>query len=260
MMKKRTISAAVILLVTMFSLFFSKHTFGILLSVCGVLGLREFIHVKFPKKRLEFINFISYILVLLMITNEWIFSFDMFHLVIVSVILFLIPIIFYNDQEKYSILDAFYMIGVTFLLGISLNSLLVFRIENIYLSLLVFIVCYITDTYAYLSGSLVGKHSLTSISPKKTWEGSIIASLVGTFIITLYIDAFLTSQNIFVIVVISFILTLICQFGDLIFSSIKRYFKIKDFSNLIPGHGGMLDRLDSIIFVSLILRIFISVL
>lgn len=259
-MKKRTISAAVILLVTMFSLFFSKHTFGILLSVCGVLGLREFIHVKFPKKRLEFINFISYILVLLMITNEWIFSFDMFHLVIVSVILFLIPIIFYNDQEKYSILDAFYMIGVTFLLGISLNSLLVFRIENIYLSLLVFIVCYITDTYAYLSGSLVGKHSLTSISPKKTWEGSIIASLVGTFIITLYIDAFLTSQNIFVIVVISFILTLICQFGDLIFSSIKRYFKIKDFSNLIPGHGGMLDRLDSIIFVSLILRIFISVL
>lgn len=259
-MKKRTISAVVILLVTIFSLFFSKNTFGIFLSICGVLGLREFIHVKFPKKRLEFINFISYILLLLMVTNQWIFSFEMLHLVILSIILFLIPIVFYNDQEKYSVLDAFYMIVVTLLLGISLNGLLVFRIENIYLALLVYIVCYITDTYAYLGGSLVGKHKLTSISPKKTWEGSIIASLVGSFLVTLYIHAFITDQNLFLIVIVSFILTLICQFGDLIFSSVKRYFNVKDFSNLIPGHGGMLDRLDSIVFVSLILQVLISLL
>jgi phosphatidate cytidylyltransferase len=93
---------------------------------------------------------------------------------------------------------------------------------------------------------------IESVSPKKTWEGSIGGTIMGVFVSTVFyltiIDPYI---NIFKISLVGLFLSIIAQFGDLVFSSIKRYFGKKDFSNLIPGHGGILDRLDSIIFVLL---------
>lgn len=259
-MKKRIISAVIILIVTIGSLLVSKDAFGIYLFISAIIAMKEVLATRESKKKLEFISFISYVITSLLVTNKWLFNFNLVSLIILDLILFFTPIIFYNNDEKYNIMDACYLIGMTLLIGISLNGLLLFRIENIFLALLVYVVCYITDTYAYIGGSLIGKHKLTSISPKKTWEGSIIATVVGSFITTLYLLAFLKQSNILLCIIISIFLTIVCQFGDLIFSSIKRHFKIKDFSNLIPGHGGMLDRLDSIIFVSLMLIILSSLI
>ena len=130
-----------------------------------------------------------------------------------------------------------------------------------------------TDTMAYVFGRYFGKTKLApNISPNKTVEGSVLGTLssmvIGTFfaciiaylinIHTLFFgveryDASLRS-NFFVFAAvflgISFILSIFAQFGDLVFSKIKRDFKIKDFSNIFPGHGGLLDRIDSFIFVS----------
>ena len=119
-----------------------------------------------------------------------------------------------------------------------------------------------TDSFAYFTGSFIGKHKLCEkISPKKTWEGAIGGSVVGTIISTFfYLFVINSSANLFLVFGITLLLTIIGQIGDLFFSSIKRHYKIKDFSNLIPGHGGVLDRFDSIIFVVLTFILFMNIL
>ena len=120
----------------------------------------------------------------------------------------------------------------------------------------------ITDSYAYFGGRLIGKTKLIpSISPNKTWEGTIVGSLVGTFVCTVYYLTVIDSNaSVFVIAGIVLLLSIVGQLGDLFFSAIKRRFKVKDFSNLMPGHGGVLDRLDSIIFVMLTFTFFLNIL
>ena len=147
--------------------------------------------------------------------------------------------------------DSLYLIGITFFLGIAFNIIVYLRQIDIALCIYIFLVACLTDTYAYIGGSLIGKHKLTEISPKKTIEGSVIGSLMGTAITSIYYITTIDASNIFRVVLMTFILTILSEFGDLVFSSIKRHFKIKDYSNLIPGHGGMLDRFDSIIYVAL---------
>jgi len=119
-----------------------------------------------------------------------------------------------------------------------------------------------TDTFAYFGGYFIGKHKLCpSISPNKTIEGAIVGTLVGVMVSTLfYLFVINNSINIAILIGITLVLSLVGQLGDLFFSSIKRYYKVKDFSNLIPGHGGILDRLDSIIFVILTYILFMNIL
>ena len=117
-----------------------------------------------------------------------------------------------------------------------------------------------TDTFAYFGGSLFGRNKLIpSISPNKTVEGSICGSLMGTIVGSIFYY-FVIGGNLIEIIIVSFILTILAQVGDLFFSSIKRYYKIKDFSNLIPGHGGVLDRLDSVLFVILGFLLYINII
>ena len=90
------------------------------------------------------------------------------------------------------------------------------------------------------------------VSPKKTWEGSIGGTFMGVFISTVfYLTVINPDAGVIKMGLVGLFLSILAQFGDLVFSSIKRFFNKKDFSNLIPGHGGILDRLDSIIFVLL---------
>lgn len=111
-----------------------------------------------------------------------------------------------------------------------------------------------TDVFAYLVGKFMGKHKFSKISPNKTIEGCI-GGIVGAVLCgLLFVFCFNQFGNMnfsyIAIALISAILSVIGQIGDFAASSIKRYVGIKDFSNLIPGHGGMLDRIDSIIFIA----------
>ena len=100
----------------------------------------------------------------------------------------------------------------------------------------------------------IGKHKYTAVSPKKSIEGciggtlgAIILMLIYTYVVNKY---FCMNYSYTFIAGIGIILSLVGQIGDLAASSIKRYVDIKDYSNLIPGHGGMLDRIDSLIFLA----------
>ena len=120
-----------------------------------------------------------------------------------------------------------------------------------------------TDTGAYFVGMLCSKkfktHKLNErISPKKTIEGSIGGIIFGTlipFLITLIPAMKLKSTSLlsielewWIVLSLAFVMSIIAQLGDLTFSAIKRHYDIKDYSQIFPGHGGVLDRLDSILF------------
>lgn len=111
-----------------------------------------------------------------------------------------------------------------------------------------------SDTFAYLIGKKFGKHKLTPISPKKTVEGAIggiVGALFFSLIYTILINNVMSlSINYLHISIVTIVLAIIGEIGDLAASGIKRYCGIKDFSDLLPGHGGMLDRLDSLLLIT----------
>ena len=152
-----------------------------------------------------------------------------------------------------------YVIGIVYFLGLSFGNIIFLRDTNIAKCIFIFIIAFITDTYAYIGGSLIGRHKLTSISPKKTIEGSLIGTIMGVLVGSVYYYNLVGGVTVFQVVMFSLILTILSEIGDLMFSSIKRYFDKKDYSNLIPGHGGVLDRFDSVIYVSLGLSLILSI-
>ena len=111
-----------------------------------------------------------------------------------------------------------------------------------------------SDTFAYLIGKKFGKHKLTPISPKKTVEGAIggvLGALLFSLLYTVVINNFMhLSINYLHISIVTIVLAIIGEIGDLAASGIKRYCGIKDFSDLLPGHGGMLDRIDSLLLIT----------
>lgn len=113
-----------------------------------------------------------------------------------------------------------------------------------------------TDTGAYFAGMCFGKHKLNPrLSPKKTIEGSIGGIILGTVLSGLYGAYIQIDMPLVWFVFICFVLTITSQIGDLTFSSMKRIFEVKDFSQLLPGHGGILDRFDSILFNAMVFGI-----
>lgn len=260
-MKKRTISAFFIVLILGIAIAYGNLIFQLLISLCSVLALHEFIGIKNKKqnKKLDFIDLISYISLLLITLNNTFFSINDTSLLIIPILGLTIPLIIYNDKEKYNINDSLYLIASIIILGIAFNNLILFREKNICLCIYIFLISFMTDTYAYIGGMLIGKHKLTTISPKKTIEGSIIGTIMATIIGSCFYNVFINDIELGSIILISLLLSVVSQFGDLFFSSIKRYYDKKDYSNLIPGHGGILDRLDSVIFVTLLLNLLLNI-
>ena len=107
------------------------------------------------------------------------------------------------------------------------------------------------DVFAYFVGKYLGKHKFSKISPKKSVEGSIAGSLMGTAIASLYYINIIGDYKVIFVIIMTLVLTVLGQIGDLFYSKIKRENDIKDFSNIMPGHGGILDRLDSFSFIVL---------
>ena len=117
--------------------------------------------------------------------------------------------------------------------------------------LYVLVIAWTTDTLSYAAGRLLGGPKLAPrISPQKTWSGLIIGSVTPALIG--YAFAYGVGTSALRLALVSIILALACQFGDLLESAVKRRFGTKDMSQLIPGHGGLLDRVDGLLFAAAI--------
>ena len=173
--------------------------------------------------------------------------------------------------------------------SLSFSALTVLLFNGVRFLVYLGIVCFGTDIFAYVFGMKFGRHGrhklCPKISPKKSWEGAIGGTISGTLLASLFAifydlfgHYFVTNgepikffANVFnyeamhpaviivMIVLISLILSVCSQVGDLICSKFKRTYDIKDFSQAIPGHGGVLDRFDSILFASIVFLCFITI-
>ena len=159
---------------------------------------------------------------------------------------------FFKKSQKYLIIKSFgfaylffcFIFGSFWLRGNDLESIIFF--------IIVLLICISSDIGGYIFGKTFGGKKLTKISPNKTISGSF-----GSFLLSLIPLLLLNSQNntyvdlpfSYVNIFFCLFISLVCQLGDLFISYFKRLNKIKDTGNILPGHGGMLDRIDGIIFV-----------
>ena len=125
------------------------------------------------------------------------------------------------------------------------------------LPLLLIATIWINDTMAYLVGSIFGKTPLTSISPKKTWEGTIGGIVLAVATITVCGHVFLNA-DVTQLIIITTVICISGIFGDLFESSLKRKAGVKDSGNILPGHGGFLDRFDSLLFATFFAWLYIK--
>lgn len=252
-MKKRVISAVVALAIIIPLIALGGIYFKIGMAVLSILSMYEIL--KLRKELPIFIKVISYVL----ITLSVIFS-DVSLLPIILITMSVLLVFF--DKSEYNVNDFTFVTAFLVLLSTVFTYFIYIRNEDVNILIYLLLITILTDTFALFGGKLFGKHKLIEkVSPNKTIEGSIIGSAFGTIIPSIYYIYMVDpGANILTVIFMTLILSIIGQLGDLVFSSIKRYFNIKDFSNIMPGHGGILDRIDSITMVVLAYQIIINII
>ncbi len=263
MLKTRVLSALVGLVLLVAVLFMGSITLGIAVSLIAAIGLYEFYNSVGKLKGVNPIKGIGYLsvipLLLLGLEPSGLYKLDLGLLVGISVILAIFfsmtAIVF--GHKKYNVIDAaitaFGIAYVPFLLSF---LILIRNLENGFLLIwLIFIGAWGTDTMAYTFGRLFGKRKIVpEISKHKTYAGAIggVLGCIGLMIAFGFIaQAFFELEiSLVALILLGLFCGLISQIGDWSASAVKRFVNVKDYGSIMPGHGGVLDRFDSILFVA----------
>lgn len=254
-MKKRILSAIIMLLICIPIIYFGGKIFRIGIAVVSMLALREMIDLKKSHHKIPvLVELISYLTLLFIVLAEYegySIIFGVTYKGIAILLLSILALSLFYKKDEYTMADAFILIGSILLIGTSFNTMILVRFFDLWQFCSLILVFILTDTFALFCGKAFGRHKLIPhVSPNKTWEGSIGGTIIATIGVSIFYH-YLVSPITWKIILGILILSIIGQIGDLIFSKIKRENDIKDFSNLIPGHGGALDRLDSTIAIML---------
>ena len=280
-MKERIISGVIIAVILLGSFFTLNTVFFplILAAVCGiaVYELNNVAKVKLPFEMLSIAvgAFIPFEIRYGLLEKIHITPFAGFTVYIIAMLIMMVKR--HSDVSFSEVaISIFSSVAVPMALGcwIKINDLQ-FEFDKydkyivLYLMLFVISCAWLSDIFAYFTGVFFGKHKMTPVvSPKKTWEGAIggivITAAVNVGLYFFFANKFFPDGNLFLwdwyfVIPISMVLSIISIFGDLSASVIKRHYGVKDYGWLIPGHGGIMDRFDSMLFVFPVMYAFLSV-
>ncbi len=287
---KRTISGAVYIALLLTSILFSTESFILLFGIFLIITIYEFSNIVNLNKvfSILFGTLLYSIVILISHYNKQTAAYlnqtfqsnisletniQQLDLVLLAITLVVsikcIIFLFYDSVQKVSISSKYlYLLGY-----ITLPFIFIVKISfgtndyNPKIILGLFVLIWTNDTFAYLVGKSMGKHKLFErVSPKKTIEGfvggMIFAAFAGFLISKFYIqpNPTFSSKSILIWTIIALIVSIFGTIGDLIESKFKRIAGVKDSGSIMPGHGGILDRLDSVIFVAPIIFLFYQIL
>lgn len=234
----------------------NKYMIDILLMVIAIMCMHEYLGViKKVSHPNELISYCSTIIIGItaFLTESEVLKVSIYAIPFIVLLLFLQVI---TTDMKITFKDVAYtFLGIAYIVGFILFLALTRALPNGQILIgYIAIVAWETDIFAYLIGRQFGKHKFSKVSPKKSIEGCV-AGIIGAMIIScIYIliinNVCNTNYSLPMIAIISAILSIISQIGDFTASSIKRFADVKDYGNILPGHGGMLDRIDSLIFIA----------
>ena len=313
-MKKRIITGILLLAIFIPLLIVEKMfpLFQILMMCLAMIASYELI--KMYEKRKKFPGISKYVimgcslLVYLSATSEWqqlnenaadMVSYNLLRMLNINIgflpmlvfcaLLLFSMLVVYRDFDGTDIGKA---LTIIIYAGVGFGGLTCLRAIGLRFILYMFLITTLTDVFAYVVGSLIGKHKMCPhISPHKSWEGAIGGTLIATIFGTLYAmyygklfgssfgpeaattllhDAVFINANFlarlngvektFILFSLTLFTSIVSQLGDLVASKLKRTYGLKDYGNIFPGHGGVLDRLDSALFASMFLLTIFTIL
>jgi phosphatidate cytidylyltransferase len=285
-MKKRIITGLLMAIVGLPLLYFGGIYFGIGLAILSYLASYELLKVHFsnvsiPKVFLYVLPLFSVSFVVISCLHELGVNVTIETYFVNFIVIFLGLFCLAVLSKVYKVQDAIFTLFTTLYVGVSFSLMTLIRTIELpimtnylgffdqfapagfFLFTFMLLSTMLTDMGAYTVGSICGKHKMCPlISPHKTWEGAIGGTLCGmlvggTFLLiiaqntTYLMDIFFDNQlgeMILFCYGISLLISVVSQFGDLVASLIKREYGVKDYGNIFPGHGGVMDRFDSLIF------------
>ena len=244
-MKTRIITAIVALIVFLPLLFLGGDYFKFTTFALGVMSMYEIVRMTFKKTNIVVLSLSSLAGALLFLHNEvsTLVQYSIIYLILIGMLGTVVM-----TGHKIKLVEIGSIIFVTAYIFVGFYCL--FMLRNLSLSHVAYLLLTIwfTDSFAYFGGMKFGKNKLSpNISPNKSIEGSVIGSVSSIAISLLFFFTTNIFSNLLVAIVVTLIVSVIGQFGDLIESAYKREYQVKDSSNLLPGHGGIFDRFDSVI-------------
>ena len=265
-MLKRTITGVVGLPIVLFLVYIGGWSLVLFCTVAAFIGLYEL--YKAISDKTEIVHYAGYLFTGVYIAGLYGFGVGYVLLGMLTLFVLLTQVLFVIFFNKTTLKDVVGTVYGFFYIPFLLAFIILVREHSLgqYYVWLILTAAFGCDTFAYLTGVTIGKHKLTGTpSPKKSVEG-LIGGIVGAAVVGggygFFATHFLSPPEGFVVhaIIISAVAAIFCAAGDMAASAIKRNTGIKDFGNLFPGHGGVLDRIDSILFAAPVVFILMAIM
>lgn len=251
-MKQRVITAVIALIIFIPLIIIGGIPLTIAAIALGLVALDEIVVMK----KMLLVSFEAIVgcigIVLLILPENWLNflpdGINQLTILYIATVLILLHTVIRKSRFTYD--DAGVIVLSMLYIGMGFHYFIAARADGFTTLLYGMLIVWLTDSGAYMIGRKIGKHKLApKVSPNKTWEGSIGGTIAATVILAVYLYFFPVGYNWGLMVLLTLFLSIVGQLGDLVESSLKRYYGVKDSGKILPGHGGILDRFDSMLLV-----------